>query len=136
MLARVRPIFQTGLGGRLGGGRQWMSWISLTDEVGALYHCLLEERMSGPVNFVSPGAVTNRTFTRMLARVLRRPTLLPVPAIALRMALGEMADELLLASAKVRPAALAAGEYRFRHSELGEALRYELGLERADERQE
>lgn len=122
-LAKMLPLFRLGLGGRLGTGRQWMSWIAIDDVVGALEHVLRDAGCAGPLNFVAPGAVTNLEFTRTLARVLRRPAIVPAPAWALRLAFGRMADEALLASTLARPERLAARDYTFRYPELEPALR-------------
>jgi len=122
-LARMLPLFRLGLGGRLGSGRQFMSWIALEDAVGALAFVLENESLEGPVNVTSPQPVTNRQFTASLARVLRRPALLHAPAFALRAALGEMAEEMLLASARVFPRRLLASGYRFAQPDLETALR-------------
>jgi len=122
-LARMLPAFRLGLGGRMGNGRQWMSWIGLDDAVGGILHVLGTEGVQGPVNMVSPQPVTNRDFTRTLGRVLRRPTWLALPAMALRLALGEMAEELLLASTRVVPRVLNETGYRFVHGDLETALR-------------
>ena len=122
-LAKMLPIFRFALGGRLGSGEQWMSWVSLQDIVGAVQH-LLTENVAGPVNVVSPHAVTNREFTATLAAVLRRPAMLSVPAWALRLILGRgMADEALLASCRAVPSKLVDTGYRFQTPELGDALR-------------
>jgi TIGR01777 family protein len=127
-LAKMAPLFRAGLGGAVGGGRQWWSWISIDDMVGVIGHALVEETLRGAVNAVAPTPVTNAGFARTLARVLGRPAVLPVPAWALRLVLGRaLADETLLASQRVRPAALAAGGYRFRHQNLEAALRHVLG---------
>ena len=126
-LARMLPPFRLGVGGRIGGGRQYMSWIAVDDAVGAIHHALMTDDLEGPVNVVAPQAVTNREFTRTLGRVLRRPTIFPVPAFAARLAFGELADALLLASARVEPARLLAAGYRFRHPDLEDALRHLLG---------
>lgn len=126
-LPRMLLPFRLGLGGKLGGGGQWMSWITLPDVVGVLRATLEEERWQGPLNVVAPGAVTNAEFTRVLARVLRRPAIVPAPAFALRLVLGEMADALLLASQRVVPAKLEAGGYGFLHRELEAGLRAVLG---------
>jgi NAD dependent epimerase/dehydratase family enzyme len=120
-LAKMLPIFRAGLGGRLGSGRQWMSWISLEDAVGAIYH-LLTSDVSGPVNLVAPAPVTNTEFTQTLAGLLKRPALFPVPAPALRIVVGRMADEALLASARVHPGRLLELGYAFNHSTLPQAL--------------
>lgn len=130
-LAKMLPPFRLGAGGRLGSGRQWMSWVTLEDLVGILRFALEEapagsnlSRMplSGAINAVAPQPVRNAEFTRTLARALRRPAIFPAPAFALRWALGEMADELLLASQRVLPQKLSEAGYRFRHAELPAAL--------------
>lgn len=121
-LAEMLLPFRLGLGGPLGSGRQWWSWITLDDVVGAFRHALVDESVRGPVHGVA-GAVTNRDFTRTLCRVLRRPMFLPVPRVALRLLMGEMADALLLASARLEPGRLRDTGYRFRDPELEPALR-------------
>ena len=126
-LAKLLPLFQIGAGGTLGSGAQYMSWVSIDDVIGAVHHALMTEGLRGPVNVVAPEPVTNREFTRTLGRVLARPTLLPAPAFALRLVLGEMADEALLASARVAPSRLLATGYAFRSSHLEGALRHLLG---------
>ncbi len=126
-LERLLLPFRLGAGGRLGNGRQYMSWISIDDLVGAIYHAIATPALTGAANAAAPEPVTNAGFTRTLAHVLGRPALLPVPAAALRIALGEMADPLLLASARVRPDALLRSGYRFRHPDLETALRHVLG---------
>ena len=105
-LAKMLTPFRMGIGGRIGNGRQWMSWITLEDVVAALKFVLLDTSARGPVNFVSPNPVTNAEFTQTLGRVLSRPTIFPVPAFAARLAFGEMADALLLSSQRVQPAVL------------------------------
>ena len=120
-LGRMLALARLGLGGRLGNGRQWWSWITLEDEVRALLH-LLDTPVAGPVNLVSPGTCRNAEFIRALARALRRPAVLPAPALALRAALGEMANGLLLASAKVRPAGLEDSGFKFRSPHLTSAI--------------
>jgi hypothetical protein len=127
-LAKFLPVFRAGLGGRIGSGRQWMSWIALDDVLGSIAHVLGSEVMRGPVNLVAPEPVTNASLTRTLARVLRRPAMLPVPAVALRVLLGEMADETLLGSSRVRPSRLLETGYAFRWPDLEPALRHVLGL--------
>jgi len=126
-LARMLPPFLLGGGGVLGSGRQYMSWISLEDLVALLHHAVVDERLSGPVNAVAPEPVTNRDFTRTLARVLRRPAIVPVPAFALRAAVGEMADALLLSSTRVASTKLSDAGFSFCDGALETALRRELG---------
>ncbi|MGH7353774.1 MAG: TIGR01777 family oxidoreductase [Candidatus Rokuibacteriota bacterium] len=126
-LAKMLLPFRLGLGGIIGSGDQWMSWIALDDLVDVIRHALTTDALRGPLNAVAPEPVTNREFTRALARALRRPALLPVPAFAARLALGEMADALLLASIRVEPGRLLAGGYAFRHPTLAAALAHELG---------
>jgi uncharacterized protein (TIGR01777 family) len=121
-LAHIAPVFRLGLGGRLGSGRQWMSWISLEDAVAAILFALEAPSLAGPVNLTAPCPVTNAEFTHALARQLHRPALLPALAFALRLALGEMADETLLASARVLPAKLTAAGFRFTQPTLKQAL--------------
>jgi uncharacterized protein (TIGR01777 family) len=121
-LARVIPLFRLGLGGKLGSGRQWMSWISKSDAVSAVLFTLENPGISGPVNIVAPEPVTNAIFTRELGHALRRPALLPAPAFALRLAFGEMADEILLASERAIPGRLLGAGFTFAHSALSDAL--------------
>ena len=121
-LDRMLTLFRLGLGGRLGNGHQYMSWITLGDEIAAICHILNSSNLSGPVNLVSPHPVTNAEFTRTLAKTVRRPAILPAPAFALRLALGEMADALLLSSTRVVPKKLCDTGFEFRNKELGEAL--------------
>jgi uncharacterized protein (TIGR01777 family) len=127
-LARMPLPFRLGGGGRVGSGGQWWSWIPLDDVIGAIHHALLTDSLTGPVNVVAPTPLTNADFTRVLAAVLRRPAIFPVPAFAARLALGEMASELLLASARVVPQRLLDSGYIFRHPTLEPALRHMLGL--------
>lgn len=119
--------FKMGVGGVVGSGNQYMSWIALDDAVGAIYHSLTHDDVQGPVNATAPNPVTNREFTKTLGKVLRRPTIFPMPAFAARLALGEMADALLLSSAYVLPTKLQASGYQFRFSDLEPALRHVLG---------
>jgi uncharacterized protein (TIGR01777 family) len=126
-LAKMLFPFRMGAGGNIGSGRQYMSWISLDDTIGAIYHALVTENLQGAVNVVAPHPVTNSEFTRTLGQVLKRPTLFPMPAFAARLLLGEMAEELLLASIRVEPVRLLATGYKFRHPELEGALRRLLG---------
>ncbi len=125
-LARMLLPFRLGLGGPVGDGRQIMSWITLDDAVGAIRYALDTTSLAGPVNAVSPSPLTNREFGRTLGRVLRRPAIAPLPAFVARLAFGEMADALLLASTRVVPGVLQATGYRFRHPELEMALRHVL----------
>ena len=126
-LARILPPFRAGLGGVIGGGRQYVGWVALDDLPHIVLHALQCGDLSGPVNAVAPRPVTNREFTGALGKALSRPTPLPVPAFALRLAVGrEMADALLLASARVVPRRLEKTGYRFRFPELGAALRHML----------
>ena len=120
------PPFRLGLGGPIGNGKQWWSWLSLPDLVSIYEHALTDERLAGPVNAVAPGAVTNREFTRTLGKVLGRPALLPLPAPAVKLLLGEMGAEMLLAGAHVQPAALTAAGFVFRFPQLGDTLRSAL----------
>ncbi|MGH7630290.1 MAG: TIGR01777 family oxidoreductase [Gemmatimonadales bacterium] len=126
-LAKLLPPFRAGVGGPLGDGRMWMSWVSVDDAVGAIHHALFSLSLAGPYNVAAPDPVTNREFTRTLGRVLRRPALLPVPAAALRAVFGEMADATILSSIRVLPTALERNGYGFRHTRLEPALRYLLG---------
>ena len=114
--------FRLGLGGRIGTGRQWMSWIDLQDEIGAIRHILVNESLSGPVNSVSPNPVTNAEFTKTLASVLSRPAIFPMPAFAAHLVFGQMGDELLLGSQRVEPAKLTASGYQFRKPNLQGSL--------------
>jgi uncharacterized protein (TIGR01777 family) len=130
-LSRMLPLFRAGFGGVLGNGRQYVSWVALDDLPGIVLHALKREDLSGAVNAVAPNPVTNREFTRALGSVLSRPTPFPVPAFALRLAMGEMADALLLASARVFPRRLEETGYRFLFPELHAALRHLLGMAEA-----
>jgi uncharacterized protein (TIGR01777 family) len=128
-LSRMLPLFRAGLGGVIGGGRQYVSWVALNDLPLIILHVLQCGDLRGPVNTVAPRPVTNREFTEALGKALSRPTPLPVPAFALRLAVGrEMADALLLASARVLPRRLEETGYRFRFPELPAALRHLLGI--------
>ncbi len=126
-LGKMLPAFRMGAGGKFGTGHQWFSWISVDDFVGAIYHSVIDQRCGGPVNAVAPDAVTNAEFAQELARVLKRPALLPVPAWMLRVTLGELADEALLGGARVEPARLDEARYEFRHARLKDALGHVLG---------
>ncbi len=126
-LAKMLPIFQLATGGILGNGKQWMSWITIDDMLGAFLHCIMNKEISGPVNFVSPIAVTNNDFTKVLAKVLNRPAIFPAPAFALKLALGEMADALLLSSTRVKAGVLEKTNYDFSFPDLEDALKHILG---------
>jgi uncharacterized protein (TIGR01777 family) len=130
-LAKMLFPFKMGVGGIVGSGQQYMSWIALDDVIGAIHHALITDTLHGPVNAVAPNPVINAVFTKTLGRVLRRPTLVPLPAFAARAAFGEMADALLLASTRVEPAKLQDTHYTFRYPELEGALRHVLGKARA-----
>jgi uncharacterized protein len=121
-LPRMLTPFKFGAGGRLGSGKQWMSWIALEDAVRVLRAAIDDARWNGPVNLVSPEPVRNSEFTRVLASVLHRPAIFPAPAVALRLALGEMADALLLASQRVQPECLQQYGFAFRYEHLEQAL--------------
>lgn len=121
-LPKMLPPFRMGLGGKIGDGRQWMSWVHISDVVGAIEHALDSNGVSGPLNVVAPKPATNAEFTHSLARVLHRPAIFPMPAFAARLAFGEMADALLLGSQRVEPAKLSSSGYTFRFSQLEPAL--------------
>ena len=126
-LARMLPPFRLGLGGRFGGGRQHVSWLSLTDAVRVFHHILATDSLDGPVNVSTPTPVTNEEFAKTLGRVLSRPAVLPVPSFGLRLALGEMAG-MLLGSVRLDSSKLTGSGFEFRYPELEGALRAELGL--------
>jgi uncharacterized protein (TIGR01777 family) len=126
-LKKMLPLFRLGLGGKFGNGRQWQSWISLDDEVGAIVH-LLTQPLSGPVNLTAPNPVTGAQFAKVLGKALHRPALLPVPTFAPKLLLGgELADALLFTGQRVLPRALQRAGYQFRHPQLDTALRALLG---------
>ncbi|NOT54997.1 MAG: TIGR01777 family protein [Deltaproteobacteria bacterium] len=126
-LAKMALPFKLGLGGVIGSGQQYMSWIALDDLIGAITHALTTEAVRGPLNCVAPHPVTNREFTKTLGGALRRPTIFPVPAFVLRLMLGEMADELLLSGARLEPKRLLETQFQFRYPRLDEALGAVLG---------
>ncbi len=125
-LGQTLPIFKLGLGGKIGSGRQYWSWVSIDDVVGAMIRAIETDSLEGPVNVVAPDAPTNAEYTKVLGRVVNRPTIFPLPAPAARLMLGEVADELLLPSARVEPAKLKETGYQFRHPELEGAFRHLL----------
>jgi uncharacterized protein (TIGR01777 family) len=126
-LAKMLTPFKLGAGGKIGSGKQYMSWIALDDAIGAILHALAHAELEGAVNVVAPRAVTNAEFTKTLGGVLGRPTIFAVPAFAARLAFGEMADAALLASQRAEPAQLKATSYGFKYPELEGALRHALG---------
>lgn len=121
-LAKMLTPFRMGVGGKIGSGKQWMSWIALDDVIEGIKFALAQDSISGPVNFVAPNPVTNAEFTKTLGQVLSRPTLFPVPAFAVRLLFGEMGEALLLGSERVAPKRLMAEGYQFQYSQLEEAL--------------
>jgi uncharacterized protein (TIGR01777 family) len=126
-LPKMLPPFRMGMGGNMGNGRQWWSWIHIEDVVRGILHVMNKDGVQGPVNFVAPNPVTNAVFTKVLAAVLHRPAPFPVPAFAARLAFGQMADELLLGSQRVEPARLLASGYAFTYTDLRQALEKLLG---------
>jgi uncharacterized protein len=122
-LAKMLTPFRMGIGGRIGNGKQWMSWMALDDTVGAIRFLLRDKSVHGPVNFVAPHPVTNAEFTKTLGRVLSRPTIFPIPAFAVRLAFGEMADAALLSGQRVEPAVLQTRGFGFNLPRLEFALR-------------
>jgi uncharacterized protein len=126
-LQKMLPIFKLGGGGNIGSGRQYISWISLDDEVMAIWHIINTDSIVGPVNCVAPNPVTNQEFTQVLGKVIHRPTVIPLPEFAARIIMGEMADELLLASQRCLPKSLLNSGYSFQYPNLEQALQHELG---------
>jgi hypothetical protein len=125
-LVKMLTPFKMGVGGKIGSGEQYMSWIALDDAVGAIQHALAHEELEGAVNIVAPRAVTNAEFTKTLGGVLNRPTFFVMPAFAARLAFGEMADAALLVSQRAEPTRLAATNYKFKYPDLEGALRHAL----------
>lgn len=121
-LGKMLTPFKMGLGGKIGNGCQWMSWIDVQDMVGAIHHILKSDLLQGPVNLVAPKPVTNSEFTQTLASVLSRPAIFPVPAFVVKLAFGEMGETVLLGSQRVEPAQLVASGYPFRFSDLRVSL--------------
>jgi uncharacterized protein (TIGR01777 family) len=126
-LAAMRTPFKAGVGGRVGSGKQYMSWIALDDVVGAVEHALVTASLRGPVNVVSPNPARNTEFTKALGRVLSRPTIFPLPAFVVKLAFGQMGEELLLGSQRVDSGKLTASGYKFHYPELESALRRAVG---------
>ena len=125
-LKRMLLPFRMGVGGVIGSGDQYMSWVSIDDVVEMVQHLIANDSLRGPVNLVSPNPVSNREFTKILGRALHRPTMFPMPALIARLAFGELADELLLAGARVAPKKLTDSGYEFRNPQLGEAFEHLL----------
>ena len=123
MMEKMLTPFKMGLGGKIGSGKQYISWVSIDDVVGAMKFALKEETIRGPLNVVSPNPVTNEEFTKALGEALSRPTMMAVPAFAARLAFGEMADEMLLASQRVMPKKLKDAGFQFEYPNLEDALR-------------
>ena len=121
-LQKMLPAFRMGVGGRIGSGRQWMSWIHVQDLVGAVHHILKSDLLQGPVNLVAPQPVPNAEFTKTLAAALSRPAVFPVPEFVVKLAFGQMGEEVLLASQRVEPSRLISGGYPFHYSDLRKAL--------------
>jgi hypothetical protein len=126
-LAKLLPIFSAGGGGRIGDGKQYFSWVSIDDVCGAIYHAIVTKQVEGPLNVVAPNCATNAEFTRAMGRALLRPTLFPVPPEALRIAFGEMADALLMASVRVLPQKLKQTGYEFQDPDLLDAIKFLIG---------
>ena len=127
-MAKMLLPFKFGVGGKIGSGHQYWSWISLDDLCAVIVHCIDASGLHGPVNAVSPSPVTNLEFTKTLGRVLGRPTIFPLPAFAARLVLGEMADALVLSSARVEPSKLIASRFVYKNKELEPTLKYLLKL--------
>lgn len=121
-LARMMPPFKLGLGGRIGDGRQWFSWVTLPELATMVAFVMAEKNLNGPINFVSPAAVTNTELTQILAKVLKRPALFPLPASIVKLAFGEMGEQMLLTSLRVEPRKLIEAGYSFQHAQLQPAL--------------
>ena len=128
-LAKMMTPFKIGMGGKIGSGTQYMSWVAMDDVTGAIYHTLITESLKGPVNVTAPNPVTNKEFTSTLGEVLKRPAVVPMPAFAAKLAFGEMANDLLLASTKVAPKRLSDSGYKFQYPELENALKHVLGVD-------
>jgi len=126
-LARMLPVFKLGLGGKIGSGRQYMSWIAIDDLLGIMKYTLSHDNISGPINAVSPNPVTNKEFTKRLGKLLSRPTFFALPRLGLKLAAGEMGDELLLASTRVLPEKLTSSGFHFEYPKLEQALKHILG---------
>lgn len=128
-LAKMLTPFRLGIGGRVGSGKQWMSWIALDDVVGAIEYVLANDSLRGPINFVAPNPVRNKEFTKALGKVLSRPTLFLIPEFGVRLAFGEMADALLLSSQRVEPQRLKQVNFQFQYMHLEVALKHVLKMD-------
>lgn len=126
-MSKLLLPFQLGAGGIIGDGKQYMSWVDIEDVVGAIYHAIQDEQISGPMNVTAPNPVTNHEFTKTLGKVLFRPTIFPMPAFAARLAFGEMADALLMSSSFVEPRTLQDNGYKFQYPDIESSLRHLLG---------
>ena len=129
-LEKMLLPFRLGLGGKIGPGNQYISWIAIDDAIGIIYHAIVTDTLKGPLNVVSPDPVTNLEFTKTLGKVLNRPTILSIPSFLLKSIFGEMADETLLASARVEPSKLLLTGYEFQYPGLENALRHLLGKQK------
>jgi uncharacterized protein (TIGR01777 family) len=127
-MAKMLPVFKMGMGGTIGSGNQWVSWIALSDIVRAIDFVIASDGLSGPVNAVSPKPVTSRQLTKVMGKVLNRPTVVPMPALAVRLSLGEMGEETLLASAQILPEKLKSAGFEFEYADLEQAIRHELTI--------
>ena len=127
-LAKMLPAFKMGVGGKIGSGKQYVSWIAIADLVQIILFAISTEALKGPANAAAPNPVTNSEFSKTLGRVLGRPAIFPMPAFVVRLAFGEMGEELLLASARMEPARLLSAGYQFRFPRLEDALRHSLRL--------
>ena len=127
MLGKMLTPFKMGMGGKVGSGKQYISWVAIDDVVGAIKLALADESIHGPLNVVSPNRVTNEEFTKTLGGVLSRPTVMTIPAFAARLAFGEMADEMLLVSQRVVPKKLTEARFEFRFPDLESALKEYVG---------
>ncbi len=125
-LAKMLTPFKMGMGGKVGNGKQFMSWVAIDDATGAIYHALTTDTLKGPVNVTAPNPVTNIEFTRTLGHVLNRPTVMTMPAFATKLAFGEMANDLLLASTKVAPKKLFETGYNFQYTEIENTIKHIL----------
>ncbi len=121
-LSKMLPPFKMGLGGKIGGGKQWMPWIHLDDLVGIILYCIDHDELKGAINGTSPNPVTNQVFTKTLGKALKRPTILPMPAVSIKLLMGQMGEELLLAGKKVLPKKALSAGYKFQYETLEKAL--------------